>query len=149
METDSKNSKDSIPYKGNPPEVFGKLFLVIYKDDKGKTRTKILILKGSDNSMFYFTNPKDGKSEILPKKAIKRMAEQDKPGHTTYTGNDCQDQYKQEFQNEPFMDERLAKDRPIKGIIPIVPKEEIDKAKWRIIDPKEPNEIYHKTKRLL
>lgn len=101
METDSKNSNKGIPYEDNVLNVFGKQFLVIYKDDKGKIRTKILILIGSDNTVFYFTNPKDNKSEILPKKAIKRMAEQDNPGSTPYKGNDCQDRFKREYQNEP------------------------------------------------
>lgn len=133
----------------NVPDIFGKQFLVIYKDDKGKTRTKILILTGVDNSMFYFTNPKDKKSEILPKKAIKRMAEQDNPGHTTYTGNDCQTSDKKITNGpfEPIVDKKDAFRH--KGIIPIVPKEELDKAEWKIIDSKEPSKIYKKTKRLL
>lgn len=142
METDSQNSRESIPYEDNVPEVFGKLFLVIYKDDKGKTRTKILILTNSDNSMFYFTNPKDGKFEILPKKAIKRMAEQDNPGNTTYTGNDCQT-YDREYQNEPGPYSPYKKDDfRHGGLIPIMPKENLEKANWKIIEPK-------KSKRLL
>jgi len=56
-------------------EIVGKLMLVIYKDDLGKTRTREWIFAGKDNYSYYFINPATDKHEILSVKVYVRMEE--------------------------------------------------------------------------
>ena len=53
----------------------GKLFLVVYKDDQERIRTKKLIFKKQEYELLWFYNPLTQLTESLPTKSIERMQE--------------------------------------------------------------------------
>ena len=59
--------------KKDNTQIFNITYRVFYTDDTGIKREKNLTLTASDESMYFFHNPKTGKTEAIPKRAINRM----------------------------------------------------------------------------
>jgi len=51
------------------------LYMFVYVDDEGRSRTKNLILRSFDEFNYYCWNPKTNKREVLSVKAVVRFEE--------------------------------------------------------------------------
>lgn len=53
--------------------IFGIIYRVFYIDDTGRNREKTLRLDLADDTMYFFYNVHNQKTEAIPKRVISRM----------------------------------------------------------------------------